>query len=72
MHSMQVLLLGATVPDNGLYCQPEAGVEFNEVNTLRPGDVYVHWLIGPWEILTKFKLNNFPANFCDWWLRYLL
>ena len=29
-------------------------------------------LIGPWEISTKFWICNFPANFSDWWLRYLL
>ena len=28
-------------------------------------------LIGPWKISKNFQMNNFPANFHHWWLRYL-
>ena len=31
-----------------------------------------NYLTNPWEILMKFKISNFQANFSDWWLRHLL
>ena len=30
--------------------------------------VLTHW---PWEIWMKFNVDNFQANFSEWWLRYL-
>ena len=32
----------------------------------------INVLIGPWEIWMKFYVLNFPDNFSDWWLKYLL
>ena len=33
---------------------------------------FPYYLIGPWEIWTKFQTGNFRTDFGEWWLKHLL
>ena len=41
-------------------------------NSMHPGASGYHQLIGLWEILMKYQINNIQANYSNWWVRYLL